>query len=116
MIKFVQTQYWLTYDKVIIVGEHASVQLQFFKKKQKEWGGNVWLYSLYTDEEYRRQGCAKEVMAKAEEIVRQYGYKEIFLEWDKRCTPLEIFAWYERLGYDEIEFGINTSLMKKALK
>jgi ribosomal protein S18 acetylase RimI-like enzyme len=113
-----QIQHWHYYDKVIIMEEHchAIVMMDIYKKKQKNFGGDVYLFDLYTDEQYRRQGLAKALMAEAEKVAREYGKTAIFLEWDKKETPYEILDWYMSLGYDETEFGPTTALLKKELK
>ena len=75
----------------------------------------AYFWDLWVEESNRRQGIATALIEKAEQIAKEESFSQIVLEWEEENTPLEIFKWYERRGYDERMFGNGYSFMVKQL-
>ena len=99
----IQEQKWHDFTRLLLVEEGGSVQLELYDEPQ-EFGATAFLYALWVDESHRRQGIAGRLMEQAEHELRKRGHKSVCLEWKLKDTPVEIFKWYERLGYDEKSF------------
>lgn len=110
----IQEQTWYDFTRIILMSGCGSVQVELYAEEQ-EWGGTAFLYALWVGKSWRRQGIAKDLMAQAEREVKRRGHKSITLEWKLQDTPREILDWYERLGYEQKEFGDGYSLMRKKL-
>ena len=55
------------------------------------------------------------LVARAELEAKQHGCKSIALEWSADESEDWVLQWYERIGYNEVEFGKGSSLMVKEL-
>ena len=112
----IERQDWREFTRFLIIGKHCSVQLELYKEPRGENRVQAYIYGLYTDASHRREGYAKRMLEKAESIARQEGFHSVFLEWDIKDTPIDIFLWYERCGYDEIAMNPGkNSLLRKQL-
>lgn len=119
-----QIQRWTGGTRHLILietpGGTASIQLELYHEPQ-EWDdfkGTAFLWGLWVDESIRRKGYANRLMEIAEEIARNHGHKDVYLEWSIKDSSIEIFQWYERRGYDEKAFSTGEnckSLMMKSL-
>lgn len=116
----IQLQHWGDIDRVLITYEnlHASVQVDLFpndEKRKEHFKADCLLWALWVNEQYREQGAAKMLIARAELEAKQHGCKSIALEWSADESEEWVLQWYDRLGYDEVEFGRGSSLMIKKL-
>lgn len=101
----VQMQTWREHTRVLIVADGvASVQLELWDKQQ-DFGGTVWLYALWVNEDSRRKGYARALLERAEQIAKQYGHDSIHMDWKEADTPREVLQWYMRCGYNDIAFS-----------
>lgn len=89
------------YNPIEIVG---SVQVELYSETQDEYGTTAYIYGLWVDEHSRKKGIATTLMDAAESKIKKRGHKKATLQWKLQDTPREIFAWYERRGYDEKSF------------
>lgn len=113
----IQVQKWLFGTRILIVdgNSRGSVMLEIPQDKSKMGGADVWLYSLWVDRKYRKQGVARSLMELAESYAKHKGYKKIALEWDNREAPRWVKVWYEKRGYETSAFGRHNCLMIKKL-
>ena len=58
--------------------------------------GSIWMYRLYVDEAYRKQGIGQQLVRSAENYVREQGYNEIWLD------TVQAADYYQKLGYDYV--------------
>lgn len=100
----IQRQTWHSMTRLLIAERKGSVQVEMYAKKQR-WGGTAWIYGLWVEPEYRRQGKADELLTVAEDMAAQHNHKSVMLEWKQRDTPVEVLHWYLRRGYKEIRFS-----------
>ena len=117
----IQRQVWPEYTRYLITVEMpegvGSVQLELYRKPQN-FGGTAYIYSLWVDENIRRRGVAKILMDTAERIAFDNYHDDVYLEWSIKESPVEISQWYERRGYDDVEFNVGenaSALMRKRI-
>ncbi|MCM1225129.1 MAG: GNAT family N-acetyltransferase [Lachnospiraceae bacterium] len=101
-----QRQEWNNKVIYLISNEYGSVQLELYKDKQN-FGGTCWLWDLFVVPEHRRQGHAKRLLKRAEEIAKNEGHKSVFLEWEAVNSEDWLLHYYLRQGYDEKQFSGN---------
>lgn len=119
-----QRQVWHDFTRYLIADEYGSVQVDAFDKEMqwREWDakGSAFLYALWVDEGHRKNGHAKRLLNRAEEVLREAGHKSVFLEWLSVDTPKDVLLWYKRCGYIErechvIQEGDSIILLEKML-
>ncbi len=114
-------QQWYQEHRILIVyGIHySSVQVSIPDKNADdnriEGKADALIYALWVDEPYRKQGVARKLLGTAEREAKKMGCKTVCLEWDRRESEEWTLRWYERLGYNEKEFGRVRSLLVKGL-
>lgn len=119
--KRVLHQQWYQEHRILIVdGIHrSSVQVSIPDKNADdnriEGKADALIYALWVDEPYRKQGVARKLLETAERESKKMGCKTVCLEWDRRESDVWVLRWYERLGYNEKEFGRHSSLLVKEL-
>lgn len=119
--KRVLHQQWYQEHRILIVyGIHySSVQVSIPDKNADdnriEGKADALIYALWVDESYRKQGVARKLLETAEREAKKMGCKTVCLEWDRRESEEWVLRWYERLGYNEKEFGRYSSLLVKEL-
>lgn len=111
-----QRQVWQSLIRYIIMTEHSSVQLELYNEPRGDDKVTAYIWALWTDKDFRLKGRAARLLHRAEALAREAGHEYVWLEWDRRDTPLAVFKWYERMGYQEVSFGRDNSLLKKKLK
>lgn len=109
-----QRQEWNSKVIYLIADEFGSVQLELYKEKQN-FGGTCWLWDLFVKPEHRKQGHAKRLLKRAEEIAKAEGHKSVFMDWDEINTPHEILQWYLREDYNDVKFRKGYCLLEKKL-
>lgn len=114
----VQEQTWHYGRRFLITTEGASVHLEIYDEPLDEYQVQAYIGALWVEEPYRRNGLARKLLRKAEEIAKAEGMSCVFLEWRKVCTLSEIARWYEREGYDDVAFDNHGTyvLYRKNLK
>lgn len=117
----IQYQQWYKESRVLITDllHHGSVQVGIpdndYEGNRIEGKADAIIYALWVDERYRKHGAARELLKKAEREAKRMGCRTICLEWDNREAEEWTLKWYERLGYNEKEFGRYSSLLVKEL-
>lgn len=101
-----QKQVWNNKVIYLIADEFGSVQLELFADKQN-FGSTVWLWDLFVLPEHRRQGHAKRLLRRAEEIAKAEGHKAVTLEWEGCNSEDWLLHHYLRNGYEEKQFSGN---------
>lgn len=113
----VQKQVWHSRTRYIIVTEGiATVQLELYTEPQGSDDVTAFICCLWVNEDERKYGHGKRIMDRAEEIAAKEGHKRVHLEWCSLDTPKWVFDWYRRRGYEEREFGPDSSLLAKELR
>lgn len=105
----IQEQKWHDFTRLLITEYNpieilGSVQVELYNEPQDDYGTTAYIYALWVDDHNRRMGIAKRLMDAVESEIKKRGHKIVALQWKLQDTPREIFAWYERRGYDEKEF------------
>ena len=98
----------------LLMAEGGSVQLEIYPEP-REHGIRAYLFRLWVIEECRRQGIAKALLDKAEELARSEGVDAVYLQWDEWDTPRWMLDHYVARGYEEVAFGPNNALLKLRL-
>ncbi|QCD39694.1 N-acetyltransferase [Muribaculaceae bacterium Isolate-007 (NCI)] len=112
----VQKQVWHSRTRYIIVVEGiATVQVELYDEPQGPDKVTAFICSLWVNEDERRYGHAGRILDRAEEIAAKEGHKRVHLEWCSLDSPQWVLEWYLRRGYEEREFGPNSSLLVKEL-
>lgn len=101
-----QKQVWNNKTIYLIADEHGAVQLELYAEKQN-FSGTCWLWDLFVLPEHRRQGHAKRLLRRAEEIAKAEGHESVTLEWEAVNSGEYLLDFYLRNGYDEKEFSGN---------
>lgn len=78
---------------------HGIVQLTLFPKERTDTIHAV-IHDLFVEKNYRRRGIAGQLINEAERIAASYGYTEIGLNYYSDQTPISVFEWYKRMGYE----------------
>lgn len=112
-----QKQRWHDHTRVLITttDDRGSIQLNLYDTEQ-EFGGSAAIYALWVDPQFRRNGYAKTLLRRAEEIALNSGHASVYMEWELRETPREVLNWYLSCGYkvrEEYVAGENILLEKK---
>lgn len=118
----IQKQHWFGVDRLLITDENcnASVLVDIFPKgkdqgRSERYNADGLLWALWVDKAFRRNGAGKRLVETAEKYAAALGCKSLALEHDNREAPSWVKHWYERLGYEEKEFGRHQSLLVKQL-
>lgn len=93
----------------------GKVQIDLCHRDDSRFGRTAFIWDLYVQEKYRRQGIAKLLMNHAIKRAKNFGFTSATLEWELGNTPREIAWWYASLGFKEKEFSNNYALMVKQL-
>ena len=107
------TQDWHHTQRIILVSDKGSVLVDIYTTPD-DYGARAFIWGLYVNMEHRQNGIGGQLLARAEEAARKLGHNIVALEWE-RPTPLWVYDWYVRRGYDEKEFGDGCSRLYKTL-
>ncbi len=113
-MKVLEQKWWDKTRYLIFCGQ-GSVQLEIFKEPWGSQGIKAFIWGLYVNEDQRLEGLATALMDEAERIAREQGLETVYMEREEVNTPLAIYQWYERRGYEEKEMGPGCALMRKEL-
>lgn len=96
-----QLQHWPDYTRCLLTSGYASVQMEMYEDRQ--WfGGTLFLYALWVNEDARLQGHGTAMLKLAEETAIKHGHKTIHLEYNPKSSPKAILEWYLRNGYEKL--------------
>lgn len=107
------TQDWLDRKRIILVSDKGSVFVDV-DYSPDDFGARAFIWGLFVKTEYRRKGVGGQLLARAEEAARWLEQTIVALEWE-RPTPLWVYDWYVRSGYEVKEFGNGCSRLYKTL-
>lgn len=110
----IQVQNWESFTRYLIFSPEGSVIFEKHKNPLP-WGGYAYIFGLWVVDEYRKQGIARQLLDKAEEIAQSIGCKDVCLEW-VNTTPNWTLQWYYRQGYRDLELGSDSILLIKEFK
>ena len=82
---------------VIFDDEGASVILEIYDKSEK-FGMRAFMYSLWVDEQVRKQGKGTELIKICRDLTTCNGIDSLFLEFEMGNKKW-VKEWYERNGY-----------------
>ena len=117
----IQIQTWAASRRILVVNElcHGSVQVCIpnadVEDNRFRGKADALVCCLWVDEKFRGHGVATRLLEAAEREARRLGCRSGCLEWDGREAEEWTLRWYERLGYEEREFGWQCSLLVKKL-
>lgn len=89
---------WLAEDEGEIVACGAVIFYEFPPSYVNKSGKKAYITNVYTKEEYRGQGIAKELMGKLVDEVKKAGISNIWLGASEMGKPL-----YEKFGFQEVD-------------
>lgn len=112
----IQEQRWHYGRRFLITTEGASAHLEIYTEPARDARVQAYFGALWVEPAYRRKGIARRILHTAEELAKLNGQDAVWLEWRESDTPVEIARWYEREGYNDVEFGGGYALYKKSLK
>ena len=110
----IYTQYWDNKERLIIVYDYGSVFVDItispnkLNKKAFIWGLNV-------NPDFRGIGFGNQLLKYAEDCVRKRDINRVELEWEA-SSPLWVYDWYIRAGYEEIDFDEGYSRLCKTFE
>ena len=110
----IYTQYWNNKERLIIVCDYGSVFVDItispnkLDKKAFIWGLNV-------NPDFRGIGVGSSLLKFAEDCIRKKSINKVELEWESSSSPLWVYDWYIRKGYEEIDFSEGYSRLQKTL-
>ena len=85
---------------------------------EKNWflgiDNQVWISAVYVPEKFRRQGIARKLIAKTEEIARSHGYKKIYLDTIDAAGYYHKIGGWQEIGKDTWK-GEEVTIMAKEL-
>lgn len=118
MIK-AQHQKWLHCHRYLLMADGgvatAQLDLSYDPAKPLRDGFTALFWSLWVDEDHRRQGYAKALLAHAEQLAKNEGHCKLALEWDEREAEQYALDFYVRSGFSERLIGRYGSLLEKEL-
>lgn len=90
-----QQQTWSEKTRWLIIDSknRGSVQLELYPEKVEEFGGTAFIYALWVSPQYRRNGVAAMLLARAEQIAAEQGHESVCLEWYESSN---LFNGYNR--------------------
>lgn len=115
------TQWWgVKFTRHNLIADDCGIVVLDEYDKDCNWrpeikAGNAYLWNLSVKRDARHKGVAKALMAKAEQVARDAGCENIWLEWGETETQPWVRDWFQRLGYDAHTFNDGYELMRKKL-
>ena len=112
---YTQVQQWGDRDVILYFCEGGSLQIHIMKPPVPKHGFNITtiISSVWVDMNQRKSGLASNLMKLAEEKLKEMGFNEVYLEWDKLDSPEWVLNWYLKHGYVGVYNEDNYVLMKK---
>lgn len=112
-----ECQEWHTQTRyVITAGEMGSVQLALYNSKEPTYLRNkAYVYNLWVNENFRKEGMGTKLLKRAEEIAQRYGYRYIHLDWSPYDSKQWTCDWYIRQDYNGTQMLDGTIMFVKEL-
>lgn len=98
-------------DTIILDGGSGMVSLDYDKENE----GVAFLHDLSVIPVARGKGLGERLLKAAITQAKKRDCKHIELTWSNESTPLWVFEWYERNGFEEVKIGHYKSLMRKEI-
>lgn len=113
----IQEQDWHTFKRVLIVKLEANSSVQVELGKDNDGTPLAYICALWVDPKHRRKGIGRELLHEAEKQCVERGCNRAMLDWSKARggTPYWTLEWYNRQGWQEVEFGKGYARLKKEL-
>ena len=102
---------WLVEDQGEVVACGAVLFYEFPPSYTNKTGKKAYIANMFTDENYRGRGIAKELLAKLIEEVRAAGISKIWLGASEMGRPV-----YRKFGFTESDEYLEMDLVKEAVK
>ncbi len=108
-------QPWERMKRLTYSGAEGSVVLEIYRQPEGKMKVEAYICNLMVEPDCRGKGYGKSLIEWAEKKAKEHGFKKVYLSW--RLTESKDFVrrWYERMGYKEVAFGNDGSLMMKEL-
>lgn len=113
----IQKQTWKDEIRILITDEEhlGSVQISIPLYVSDIFGKtDALIYSLFVDNNHRKNGVAQRLLQLAEQQAKLNGVKTIGLEFNKDESDRFVLDWYLRSGYKP--FNKKSNLLIKELK
>lgn len=113
----IQKQTWKDEIRILITDEEhlGSVQISIPLYVSDIFGkADALIYSLFVDNNHRKNGVAQRLLQLAEQQAKLNGVKTIGLEFNKDESDRFVLDWYLRSGYKP--FNKKSNLLIKELK
>ena len=113
----IQKQTWKDEIRIFITDEEhlGSVQISIPLYVSDIFGkADALIYSLFVDNNHRKNGVAQRLLQLAEQQAKLNGVKTIGLEFNKDESDRFVLDWYLRSGYKP--FNKKSNLLIKELK
>ena len=107
----------LTLYNIVDDLHRGSIQLDVYNNPENEV--KAYIINLWVLPEYRKRGIGKALLDKAEELAKERTDEEyVYLVYWEKDTPLYMFKYYKKRGYEEYAFGGpgKPVLMRKKLR
>ena len=112
-MNILHTNDWGRFITETIIAENGKAMISIDYESEKK--NIAFIHDFSVIPPARKQGIGKELLSLAIEQAKKRGCKAVELNYNSETTPLWVFDWYERNGFDEKEFGGHNSLMRKEL-
>lgn len=116
------TQWWgVKFTRHNLIADDCGiVVLDEYHKDYCNWRPEIeardaFLWNLSVKRDARHKGVAKALMAKAEQVARDAGCENIWLEWSETETQPWVRDWFQRLGYEARSSSYDPEMMRKKL-
>lgn len=106
---------WAKFTSYIISCEEGTISIEIYKRAQGYFKIQAYIYNLWVKDEHRKKGIASMLLAKAEDIAREKGFKEAHLKWGGADSKDWVLDWYLRLGYKEYSVTMDATYLRKQL-
>lgn len=110
----IQKQTWSRRTLYLLLTDGGSAQLDIYTQPQGVYGIGAFIHNLWVQPYCRREGKAKELLDKAEDIAHNLGINAVYLEWGAADTPTWMLDHYKRRSYEVLELGNGYALLKKS--
>lgn len=102
------TQEWNGYKRIIIVADEGSCFIDICKDPiLAEYEGEVRIWGLNICPQYRNKGYGKQLLAYAENLLKQLGETIVSIEWTQ-YAPKWVLSWYKNSGY-KVNINLNNA-------
>lgn len=108
------TQYWDNKRRLIIVCDYGSVFVDITVSPNK-LDKKAFIWGLNVNPDFRGIRVGSSLLKFAEDCIRDQSINKVELEWES-SSPLWVYDWYIRAGYEEIAFDEGYSRLCKTFE